>query len=155
MHLDRALCGTVILWTNLSGREHCWWVMEGTKLCGFIELFNSSKQMTRRGRYVQRGWYPLVLQTAVSSRYLSYTHTQLPILAASVEVMVQDMASGWQSLTWYKTLPWSCTVDSCQAALLGHLLHNTHGPPWQLNQHPTVVAATHTYVVLAVGFCTS
>jgi hypothetical protein len=68
--------------------------MEGTKLCGFIELFNSSKQMTRRGRYVQRGWYPLVLQTAVSSRYLSYTHTQLPILAASVEVMVQDMASG-------------------------------------------------------------
>jgi len=28
---------------------------EGTKLCGFIELFNSSKQMTRQGRYVQQG----------------------------------------------------------------------------------------------------
>ena len=41
-------------WTNLSGREH-WWVREGILLCGSIELFNSSKKMTRRGQYVQRG----------------------------------------------------------------------------------------------------
>ena len=41
-----------------------------------IELFNPSKKMTRRGRHVQRGWYPLVLQTAYPHRSLSYTHTK-------------------------------------------------------------------------------
>jgi hypothetical protein len=42
------------LWTNLLGREH-WWVREGIKLCGFLELFNSSKKMTSQGRDVQQG----------------------------------------------------------------------------------------------------
>jgi hypothetical protein len=47
-------------------------------MCGSLELFNSSKKMTRRGRHVQRGWYPLVLQTAYPHRSLSFTHTNKP-----------------------------------------------------------------------------
>jgi hypothetical protein len=52
--LDRALYGLLYLWTNLSGREH-WWVREGDLTVWVLELFNSSKTMTRRGRHVQRG----------------------------------------------------------------------------------------------------
>jgi hypothetical protein len=61
------------LWTNLSGREH-WWVREGIKLCGSLELFNSSKKMTRRGRYVQQG---LVSSSNANSRSppMSQLHT--------------------------------------------------------------------------------
>ena len=52
--LDRALYGLLYLWTNLSGREH-WWVGDGDLMCGALELFNSSKTMTRWGWHVQRG----------------------------------------------------------------------------------------------------
>ncbi len=66
----------------LLGKEADTWQMvhtplrQLTKMCGSLELFNPSKKMTRRGRHVQRGWYPLILQTAYPHRSLSYTHTQ-------------------------------------------------------------------------------
>ena len=48
---------------------------ERTKVCGSVEFFNSSKQMTRGGRFVQRG----LVSSSIANSHLQpmsqlYTH---------------------------------------------------------------------------------
>ena len=59
-----------------------WWIASfGESYNGVsIELFNSSKEMTRRGWYAQRGLVSSSIANSVSGRCLSYTHTHLGVV---------------------------------------------------------------------------
>ncbi len=89
--------------------------------------------MTRRGWHVQRGWYPLVLQTAYPHRSLSYTHTHMPCpphlkrnwphftLAANFPSQLAPHWKKWTILS--SNSPWSPMKTSSPKASHGH--HDT------------------------------
>ncbi len=80
------------LWTNLSGREH-WWVRAGIKLCGSLELFNSSKKMTRQGQYVQQGLVSTSIANSRSPTDVSVTHAHTALFTNIVGSMTQPLES--------------------------------------------------------------
>jgi hypothetical protein len=69
-------------WLALTRKKMWWWIASfGESYNGVsIELFNSSKEMTRRGWYAQQGLVSSSIANSVSGRCLSYTHTHLGVV---------------------------------------------------------------------------
>jgi hypothetical protein len=82
--VTRTDCRRLLQWLAFSESRHLSWdkdpanTMAYDKLCGSLELFNSSKKMTRWGRYVQRG---LVSSCIANGRSppMSQLHTHTPL----------------------------------------------------------------------------
>ncbi len=66
------------------------------QMCGSLELFNSSKKMTRQGRYVQRGLVPSSIANS-SSPPMSQLHTHyvpLQFLIFSIKLLLRTAGEG-------------------------------------------------------------